>query len=310
MRRERGVILISVLVLVALAAVVAATLFFDTAMAARRTAAGFGMEQAVQLAQGAEALAAYALNEDKNDTDSQQDGWAQPYGPQEVTPEVSIEAQLTDLQGRFNLNSLVGTNGKRDENAYKVFTRMLELLELDRRWADLIIDWIDPDTEPAPEGGEDGLYTSQQPPYRAANLPLTSISELQELPGLTREMYLKLAPHVTALPPAIRTINVCTASGIVLDALFALNTEDAAHVEYSALDPERFAEQRGQGCFPTRAALGSNQEAMQAATTERSSWFRLHTWVRIGTAQFALYSLLNRDNGNQVRLYGRSFGTD
>lgn len=308
--REQGVILISVLILVALAAVVAAALFFETGMSARRASASFGMEQALLLGQGAESLAAYALQQDKNANDTPQESWAQPYGPVEVEPGTSLEALLQDQQGRFNLNSLVDANGARDENAYKVFRRILELSDLDTRWADLMVDWIDPDTQPGTSGGEDGLYLSQQPPHRTANLPVTSISELQQLPGLTRELYLKLAPHVTALPASVRTINVCMADGVVLDALFALSSTSPSHLEYSLLTAEDLAGRRRGSCFPSRSVLAANEPAMQTATTEKTDWFRLQTWIRIGTAQFALYSLIHRDGSGQVRPIARSLGTE
>ncbi len=309
-RRQRGMILLSAIVLVSLAAVVTTALFFDTGMSQRRSAANFSMEQALQFGRGTEAVAAWALTEDRDQLDTPNDSWATPLPPQEVMPGQSIEAQLVDLQGRFNLNTLVNSNEERDENAHKVFVRLLELLELEPRWADMIGDWIDPDVQPSPEGGEDSLYTSQQPPYRTANMAISSTTELLQLPGFTREMYAALAPHVTALPPTVRAINVCTADGFVLDALYALSASSPGHTEFSLLTVEELAERRKAGCFPRRSVITSNEQAMQAIAIERSHWFRLHTWVRIGTAQFALYSLLNRDNGNQVRPYARSFGTE
>ena len=50
-RGQRGVVLMSALILVALAAIVATSLFFDTALTARRAAASFSMEQALSLDQ-------------------------------------------------------------------------------------------------------------------------------------------------------------------------------------------------------------------------------------------------------------------
>lgn len=307
--RQRGVILLSALVLVALAAVVAAALFFDTGMTARRTAGSFGMEEALQLAEGAEALAAYALSQDKNQTDTKQDDWAQPTDPLEVAPGVVLQAQLFDLQGRFNLNMLVQANGRRDENAYKIFVRLLQLLQMDQTWADFVVDLIDPDLQPQQQGGEDGLYTSQTPPHRTGNLPLTSTSELMQIPGFTRELYLRLAPHVTALPASVRTINVCLADGMVLDALYALSKNEQGHVEYSLLSQDEMDQRRANECFPRRAALTADSPAMAAVTGERTNWFRLQTLVRIGTAQFDLYSLIYR-GGNQARAVMRSFGTE
>lgn len=306
--RQRGVILLSALVMVALAAVVAAALFFDTGMTARRTAGSFSMEQALLLSEGAEALAAYVLADDQNQTDTPLDNWAQPV-EEEVGPEILMQAQLFDLQGRFNLNSLLQANGKRDENTYKVFVRLLELLQLQPTWADFVVDLVDPDVQPEQQGGEDSLYTSQSPPHRTGNLPITSVSELMQIPGFTREMYLTLLPHVTALPPSVRTINVCMADGIVLDALFAANPNEQGHTEYSLLSQEEFDDRRATDCYPRRTALAGSSQPMLALTAERTNWFRLQTLVRVGTAQFDLYSLIQR-SGRQARAVMRSFSTE
>lgn len=308
--RQRGVILISAMIIMALAAVVAAALFFDSTLAARRAEGNFNLEQALHLAQGAEALAARALADDKDETDTPQDSWAQELGAVEVEPGVTIEARLVDLSGRFNLNSLVNTDGTANENAVKVFARLLDLAGLDSRWADMVVDLIDPDTQPGPDGGEDGLYLSQTPPHRAGNLTLTNVSELLQMPGFTGEMYRKLRPHVAALPPAARTINVCMADGVVLDALFALHDTDLRHEEYSKLTEEEMQERRGGGCYPRRSVLTSGQQAMQQMAAERSSWFTLESWITVGTSQFALYSLMQRDGGGQVRAITRTLGSE
>jgi general secretion pathway protein K len=310
MSRQRGVILISALIVTALAAVVAATLFFDTGLSARRTAASFSLDQALQIGQGAEALAAQILSDDTGQTDTPQDDWAQPVEPVEVDTGITLEAMLVEQNGRFNLNSLVSADGTPNENAMKVFQRLLQLAELDVRFADAIADWIDPDTQPGPSGAEDGFYLSQTPPHRTGNLGITSLSELMQLPGLTPGMYETLKQHVTALPASVRSINVCMADGIVLDALFALHEDDQMHQEYSTLSAEELAERRQGDCYPQRSVLTSGQPAMAAMAAERSSWFVLQTWVSIGTSQFALYSLMQREGAGQVRTITRSLGTE
>jgi general secretion pathway protein K len=310
MKRQRGVILMSALILVALAAIVSATLFFDTALSARRAAASFSMEQAVQLGAGAEALAAYALEEDKNSDDTDKDPWAQHYGPVDVEREVSLEAQVADEQGKFNLNTLLRSDGTTDADAVKVFRRLLELSDLETRWASLLVDWMDPNAQPEADGGEDSLYLSQTPPHRTGNLMLSSVSELQQLPGFNRELYLKLLPHVTALPPAVRTINVCTADGVVLDALFAVSRNNPNYVEYSKLSAEDMARARQNGCFPRKTVIANNEPDIAARIDEKSGYFRLQTWLRIGTAQFALYSLMYRDGAGKVRPILRTMGTE
>lgn len=310
MKRQRGVALLTALVLLALATMLATGIAFDSAMVARRSTATLGMEQALALSQGAEALAAYALKEDDRKQDDPSEAWAQPYGPVEVVEEVGLEAQMFDEQGKFNLNTLLDSNGTPDADSVLVFTRLLELLQIETDWASLMVDWLDADVLPQPAGGEDSLYASQAPPGRAANLPITSVSELEQLPGFGRERYLKLLPHVTALPPSARAVNLCTASGPVLDSMFALSEKNANNEEFSGMPPEELAKARTSGCFPRVATFAANEPKFTDRVGETSSYFQLRTWVRIGSARFALYSLMYRDGSGSARPIVRTFGTE
>ena len=80
------------------------------------------------------------------------------------------------MQGRFNLNNLVTPEGAENREALREFQNLLTVLELEPKWADILADWLDPDTQPNfPDGAEDNVYISQTPPYRAANGPITSV---------------------------------------------------------------------------------------------------------------------------------------
>jgi general secretion pathway protein K len=309
MKHQRGVILISALILVALATIISATLFFETAMSARRAKGNFMLEEAVQLAQGAEALAAYMLGEDTNQDDSMADDWTIPYGPQEIEPGISMAAQLTDEQAKFNINTLVKADGTRNEDAFKVFARLLELSGVDKTWASLVLDWIDPDTMPQSDGGEDSLYTARQMPHLTANVLITSTSELLQIPNLTQEIYRKIAPHISALPPTANRVNVCLADGIVLDSIFALSTSRPGYVEHSQRSAEEMEKLRSGGCFPKRQDLIAIDQKLGSLTAERTSYFRLETNIRIGTAEFTLYSLMYRDARGSARSVARTLGT-
>lgn len=219
-----------------------------------------------------------------------------------------LEATIDDQQGRFNLNNLITVNGVGDPDARAQFERLLGLLGLDTRLASLLTDWIDTDLEPTlPDGAEDGLYLGLANPYRAPNMPVSSVTELLALPGMTRAMYARLAPYVTALPPG-QTINLCTAPGAVLDAL-------TPGQQQFSLDEKGLAERRQNGCFPTllefQAQMSPGQfTAVQRFVGESSHYFRLRSWISIGTTRFTLYSLLYRDQGGQIRPILRTFGTD
>jgi general secretion pathway protein K len=264
----------------------------------------------VQLGQGAEALAAYALGDDKNQDDSMADSWTTPYGPVEVKEGVELAAQVTDEQAKFNINMLVKADGTRDEDAYRIFTRLLELCSVDTRVAGLIFDWIDPDLSPQSDGGEDSLYTARSPPHLAGNQLISSISELLQIPNLTLADYRKIAPHVSALPPSANKVNVCLADGFVLDALIAAGTSHPSYVEHSQRSKEDMDKLRSGGCFPQREDLTAIEPKTTRFTAEKTSYFRLETSIRIGTSEYTLYSLLYRDGRGKARAVARTFGTE
>lgn len=326
---QRGVALLVAILLVALGTIIAATMAYNNAMTARRAAATFGFDQAMLVAEGAEALAAEGLKQQakQNATyiaPSQQ--WAQPFGPAEVAPGVTLEAQLEDLQGRFNVNNLVGTDGETaNPTAILAFQRLLQSLNLNAQLADYIVDWIDSDTIPRSEGAEDSVYMEMDPPYRTPNLPITSTSELMALPGFTRADFDRLAPHIVALPIGTK-INQCSADPWVLDAL-------TGTVQFSA-DPDRFYKDReaAGGCFPptvtVQGAPAGNGPAVPGGGSggslggssglqsnpadlvgQTSTYFRLTSIVTLGSTEFAVYTLLYQDPTG-VRTMMRSFTPD
>ncbi|MFT3905096.1 MAG: type II secretion system minor pseudopilin GspK [Steroidobacteraceae bacterium] len=315
-QRERGIALLTALILVAIATALATAIGFRSALSARRAIGTFTVAQGLQYAAGAEAIAAYALKQDELNTSSKVDSldedWAMPYGPTELDSGVTLEASLEDEQGKFNINNLVDLNGVADTNAQAVFTRLLELLGMETKWSALLTDWIDTDVNPTlPDGAEDSSYAGQLPPYRTPNLRISSISELLALPGFGHDNYEKIKPYITALP-GIRPINVCTAPGMVLDAL------SVDQQEYS-LDTDALAKRRASGCFPTLAelktSLGDTQyekltDGDYPLIAETSSYFRLRSWITIGTTQFTLYSLMYRANNGTTRPILRTFGTE
>jgi general secretion pathway protein K len=306
--RQRGVALITAVVLVAIATVLAARVGTDAALDLRRTMGLTALNQGWQVALGAEAWAAQTLRDDLRDsqTDDLTENWAQPLPPLPIDGG-TIEGGLEDMQGRFNLNNLLKPDGTVDEAGLARFRNLLRLAGVDERWAGALADWLDTDTvDTFPDGAEDGVYIGQSPPYRTANGPITTTTELLALPGFTLEDYARLRLHVAALPVGT-PINVCTASPLVLAAMVEGGTDFG--------DAEALARNRIDGCFPTlqdlQATLGQEQfQALQPLLSERSSWFRLLSIVSIGTSQLTLYSLLERNNAGGVRAVVRSVGTE
>ena len=307
------------IVMFAICTTVAAAITYNKAMAARRAAATFTLEQALQAGMAAEALAAIALEEDGKKTKTTLDeAWAEPFGPVEIEGTgIWIQAQLEDMTSRFNLNTLVKWQGPpdnlfvRNDEQVQVFRKLLETLKVDQGYADLLVDWIDTDISPqATQGGEDTLYLTQTPPYRPPNTFIMHTSEILALPGFGAANYALVAPYITALPVDTK-VNPCTASGLVLD----VSMNDPQNEQEFQLQDMTVV--RKNGCANTTATVVTNRigdanlkSLALARFEEKSSWFRLRTNIRIGTAEFVLYSVLFRQPNNRIRTVQRSFGSE
>ena len=323
--RQRGVALIIALILVALATILASKLTFEGFLERKRSIGILAAEQALHFGMGAEALAADVLMQDGLKSPQQTTlaaPWAQPTQPLPITPQDdpegepigSLQGELEDMQGRFNLNTLAHVVPVGDPKAQKMgqdpeplaqFQRLLTFVGLEPKWAGIARDWIDVDDTPgSPDGAEDQIYTSQTPPYRTGNWPMLSPTELMNMPGFGADRYRKIAPYVTALPTASPYINICTAPAWVLESL-ADNMGDYT--------PQVLASGRKDGCFPDQNSLKNilgPKGPPPAYYGTQSSYFRLTTRVTLGTTEFTLYSLLQRSgHGGKVTPLLRSFGT-
>ena len=306
--RQAGVALITALLIMALATIAATQLVAENGLSIRRTSNLLAMDQAMLYALGAEAWVTEILEQDMRESEIDYLGevWATPLPPLEVEGGV-IQGTVEDLQGRFNINNLVGEDGQANEAALAQFQRLLVLLDIDQKYAAMALDWLDPDAqETFPDGAEDSLYTGQEPPYRTANTLVTTTTELSALPEFDYTYYEILQPHIAALPRDT-AINVCTATGYVLDSLLESSQE------FSTEDPQRLYEERVEVCYPDLNDIETRMDATEqepVQTAEASSYFRLVTRATIGTTEFTLYSLLERSGGGQVRPILRTFGNE
>ena len=306
--RQRGIAVLTAVLVVTLATVLAVNLLWQSSVDLRRTETLLLQDQAHQYDLGGEELARVFLvkdyRNDPNGMDTTKEIWATPL--KRDFDGGFFEGWLLDQQGRFDLNSLVGADGKPDEKACRQFVRMLTLLPLDSQLdastatglMEKTVDWIDPDQVPQLNGAEDDRYTSREPPYRPANFWFVSISELQAVDGYTTEIYTALEPHITALPPAgneRRKININTATDVVLASL--VDNESLESVE-----PLLNQEYQEVGEFIKESGFPLTDNDIGVS----SDWFLLTVTTSIGTTQSTLYSLLER-HGDNVAVRLRSF---
>lgn len=310
--RHRGVALLTALVIVGIASVLVTGMLWDVNLDVRRTGNLLAANQAYAYALGAEDWVAHILRRDHEKEpglDHLGEPWAAELPPLPVEGG-QIEGRIVDLQGRFNVNNLVLTdvadpNQAADQlaKAREIFENLLQTLGLDPALANAVHDWLDEDIDPRFPGAEDDLYIGKTPPYRAANGPIASISELRLVEGVTGEVYTLLAPHITALP--VRTpVNINTATDKVLIAV----SRDAALSEAEAL--AILAQRIEQPYRSTQEFVTEHPVERADAISVASSWFRLESYVTIGNVTLPLYSLLARSQGGDTRAVTRSFGTE
>lgn len=304
-RRQRGVAILTAMLVVTVGTILAVNLMWEARLDQRRTASALAADQGFQYALGAEAWAADILRQDlvdSPDSDNLDEIWATEIEPLPIDGGF-ITGRLEDLQGRFNLNNLIAPDGTADELALAQFERLLAELGLDPSLAGAVVDWLDPNSDVRfPTGGEDSTYAALDPPYRAANVMITSPSELMAVTGFDQETYALLAPYVTALPAGTR-LNVNTASNVLLASL----SDD---IDLSLADS--LIDERSGGGFTDAETTFADliPEEMFATIDVVSEHFLLTATVAIGTTQMTMRSVLQRDNSGITRALFRSFGVE
>ena len=308
-RHNRGVALITAMLITALTGSLAAGLAWNNALDVRRTMVLLFHEQGMQVALGAESWIRNILRDDGIDSQTDHLGelWASelPGLPVENdSVQGAVTGKIEDLQGRFNVNNLIDQNGQLDTAVLEQFEYLLEILGIDPRFAGLTADWIDMDQNAGfPNGAEDSIYTGMTPPYRTFNRSLVNITELASLEGMDKASFDRLLPHVTALP-GHTSINVNTATPAVLQSL-------DRNMDQSTV--ESLLSQRGESGFQDiKGTFGTfvSNEAILNQLEGSSEFFQLKAVVQIDTVRVTYYSILLRaPNGGPVTTIVRSLGT-
>ncbi|WP_296207925.1 type II secretion system minor pseudopilin GspK [Psychrobacter sp. UBA3480] len=219
---QRGVALLTILLLVVSITVVAGSILASQKIAIRRSGLLFDQNQLLQDIDAGQQLAVTMIRADSNlnDTDSAQDIWAQPIPPYTLANH-SVSIELRDESGRFNINNLY-QDGSANTTALAVFQRLLTQLNLEPDIAIAILDWQDADGEVYQDGGDESTVYAQQSNAVATdalpNQPFVSIDQLLEVKGVSAETLSVLRSYLTAVPYYV-PININTASPVLLAAL-------------------------------------------------------------------------------------------
>lgn len=301
-RRERGVALITALLVVSLATIAAAAVASAGFQALSRTQLLLDSERAWWYAQGMESWAVSILAREGAETEIDHLGevWARQVPPLPVEGG-ALQGAIEDAQGRFNLNNFSSTEEARLTRVTGQFLRLLECADAGdsfraRELVNAIVDWIDTDDQQLfPGGGEDLLYLGKVPPYRTGQQLFASASELAAVEGVSEEMMRALRPHVVALPE-VTAININTATPTVLCAL-SENPDYRSRIE--GFVERRAAEplENVQAAFNETGLIPAGVEEIETTDlTVSSGYFLTEAEAFIGNGSAVLYSLVSRPN--------------
>lgn len=294
-RTSDGVVLISVLLLVALATAIAAFLLGDSALRVRQSENLTRRAEAAQIARAGIDLASHWLRTETAAADRAIGDWRYALPPLPAGSAV-LSGELRDEQGRLNLNNIVINGAPGPE--FAALTRLFELLELDPRPIAALRDWIDADEDLSPGGAESQAYLALEPSYRSANRPLDSLESLYRVAGFDDKIIATIIPYVAVLPTGT-ALNLNTASPHVLAARFAMPLDDAK----ALVESRRTRRFENLSDFVARVPPPyQNQIGDSSRLTFTSQYFTAQATAQAGSSRVNYRALLRRTQPGQARI--------
>jgi general secretion pathway protein K len=335
-KRQRGVAIITALLIVTIATTVSIAISTHLQLDIRRTSNLIALDQADFYALFAEDFTKKKLQDTKN-FDDLMEALAQ-YGQfkQEYPVEGGfIEGKITDLNSCINVNALVNNNKLNPTTAARL-TQLFSNAQITGNLTDAILDWIDSgadDQTTTPNGAEDGYYMNLDKPYRTANTPLHSISELRLIKGFenetssgagdkinTYDLIVKLSKNFkdddpdNAYAPSLcaftskdgnPSINVNTASAEVLQSLSPDMTKALADSIIEQRKSTPFSSISEFTGFSNLNTIIKNTDYLSTS----SDYFLLKTKATIGQASKVMYSIIYRDAAGKTEVVYRTHRT-
>lgn len=308
---ERGAALLTVLLLVAVMAVIAATALDRLTLATRIAGSAATVDQGRAYAFAAEQIALRRVA-DLVGRDPAKLTLAGNWLGRDFTlplPGGEGRAKLTDANNCFNLNSLVAETvpGRFSQRsgAMRQFGELMTLLGIDPGQSQAIAgaaaDWIDSDSNEGPLGAEDNAYRSMQGAYLPANRKMADVSELRAVRGVTPKIYARLKPWICVLPvtdPVKLNVNTLAPEQAPLVAM--LQPGEIGIASARAALAARPAGGYGSSvrfweAGPFEGRKPPNDVAEQAGVNSR--WLTLTTNVTMGDGFLTAVSLIDANGG-------------
>ena len=290
---QRGAALLTVLLAVALLMLVVVEFTYSSQVDTHLAHNALRVTQAACLAQSGINLGKLVLEKDAKTAgiDALNEEWAEQLPPLPAGQGLVL-VQISDEQGKLNLNALRHANGTISGPWREVAERLFALRDVEVQVLDPILDWLDADHFPEPRGAERDHYLSRTPVILPRNGLFLTLGELSRVEQLSPELLGRLYDVVTVLPSNRPLVNVNTAPADVLAALFPeleselLDTFVATRQKIPVRGPGELIERLD---FPPRDPPPSLQ-----LTTVRSAFFAIHARAVVEPVQQALTVIVQR----------------
>jgi general secretion pathway protein K len=299
--RERGVAVITALLLTTLAISIVASLFWQQQVQVRSMENQRLHLQTKWILRGALDWATLVLFQDgidHRDYTSLDQVWATPLAETRLdqyverqrvegeTFDASLSGNIVDACSRYNLRNLGMSRGLPDPQQLEIFKRLLNYLQLDQGLALRIANFVSAGLPPTAEDMADP--TRQPAPVIGAPVKILQVEDLLAVQGVTPAVVERLRPFVTVLPEKTK-VNVNTAPAEVLAALMANMSVSEAN---TLIVRRKQAPWRSMAYFGTE--IGEGRDVTPEAADVRSDWFLVDTRIRLDRAALDAQALIHR----------------
>ncbi len=203
-----------------------------------------------------------------------EDGWFFTMGEKGAI----IEVRVVDEASKLSLEVVFPATGEDNTRIKGEYTRLIEILQLEKELVDTLADWIDGDDEPRMYGAEDIDYYSRLPyPYSPKNGRLDTVDEILLVKGYTPDVYREISPYVTVYTDGL--VNINTAPAKVIMALSEDITEEMALKVISHRRETPFSDRSDIMKVPGFETIGFG---LQDKITVKSNTYRIFSKVRVG----------------------------
>ncbi len=302
----QGNALVLALLIVAVTSIIAYALIETSSFAVRRTQLISNKGACVEAVHAAESYAMKILDQ-QGETDkagiatSLDQDWVLPFEIN-LSKEISLKGQLTDLHEKFNLNLLARDRKENVHSPAMSFSRLLFAVGIvnGKVLQEAVTHWTGPKSS-----HQDAYYLERNPPYRAAHELLASPSELNLIQGFTLETVKALQPYVSALPEDAR-VNLNTVSPLVLAAILDTQVDLLGSLmeerkNYAFTSVAEFADRAR-----SRGINVKDQTGFEEVTTTNSRYFLLTTELVCQKTTMTRYSLIERVESGEAWVYQRT----